>query len=241
MPKPPVRVLLKLSGEALAGPAGFGIDPAVLERLCQDLAAAAGLGAQVALVCGGGNLLRGASLAEAGMNRVVADQMGMLATCMNGLAIGDALHRAGVPAKVFSAVAVGGFLPGYGAAAAGAALDRGEVAIIAGGTGNPFFTTDTAACLRGLELGVDAVLKATKVDGVYTADPVLDPTARRFETLSFDEALARNLRVMDLTAICLCRDHSLALVVFNLATPGALTRILKGEKVGTRILAAAAD
>ena len=241
MPKPPVRVLLKLSGEALAGPPGFGIDAAVLGRLCQDVSEALGLGAQIALVCGGGNLFRGARLAEAGMNRVVADQMGMLATCMNSLAIGDALDRAGVPARLFSAVAVGGFLPGYGAAEAGVALSRGEVVIIAGGTGNPFFTTDTAACLRGVELGVDAVLKATKVDGVYTADPLIDPAARRFEALSFDEALARNLGVMDLTAICLCRDHALSVVVFNLATPGALTRIVKGEKVGTRIVAAVAD
>lgn len=234
-------MLLKLSGEALAGRLGFGIDPQVLDRLCQDIAAAVALGAEVALVCGGGNLFRGARLAEAGMNRVVADQMGMLATCMNSLAIGDALGRAGVSAKVFSAVAVGGFLPAYSAAEARAALRRREVAIVAGGTGNPFFTTDTAACLRALELGAGAVLKATKVDGVYAADPVLDPTAKRFAALTFDEVLARNLGVMDLSAICLCRDHALSVVVFDLAAPGALTRIVKGEKVGTRIVAALAD
>ena len=142
---------------------------------------------------------------------------------------------------MFSAVAVGGFLPAYSAAEARAALRRREVAIVAGGTGNPFFTTDTAACLRALELGAGAVLKATKVDGVYAADPVLDPTAKRFAALTFDEVLARNLGVMDLSAICLCRDHALSVVVFDLAAPGALTRIVKGEKVGTRIVAALAD
>ena len=229
------RLLLKLSGEALAGKPGFGIDPAVLDRVCRELREARRLGAEIALVCGGGNLFRGAALAEAGMDRVVADQMGMLATCMNGLAIGDALARAGVPARLFGAVAMPGVLPAYSVPEARAALGNGEIAILAGGTGNPFFTTDTAACLRAVELDADCVLKATKVDGVYTADPMLDAAAERFDALSFDDVLQRDLGVMDLTAICLCRDNAMPVVVFDLAAPGALTRLVKGEKVGTRI------
>ena len=229
------RLLLKLSGEALAGKAGFGIDPGVIDRVCRELREAHRLGVEVALVCGGGNLFRGAALAKAGMDRVVADQMGMLATCMNGLAIGDALARASVPARLFGAVAMAGVLPAYSVPKARAALDNGEVAVLAGGTGNPLFTTDTAACLRAVELGADCVLKATKVDGVYSADPMLDATAERFDTLSFDDVLQRALSVMALTAICLCRDNALPVVVFDLAAPGALTRLVKGEKVGTRI------
>ena len=226
---------MKLSGEALAGKPGFGIDPGVLDRVCRELREAHRLGAEIALVCGGGNLFRGAALARAGMDRVVADQMGMLATGMNGLAIGDALARAGVAARLFGAVEMSGVLPAYSVPEARAALDEGAVAILAGGTGNPFFTTDTAACLRAVELGADCVLKATKVDGVYSADPILDAAAERFDTLSFDDVLQRNLSVMDLTAICLCRDNAMPIVVFSLAAPGALTRLVKGEKVGTRI------
>lgn len=229
------RLLLKLSGEALAGGQGLGIDATVLDRLCREIGAAVALGAQIAIVCGGGNLFRGAGLAKAGMDRVVADQMGMLATCMNSLAIGDGLARAGVAARVSAIVPMHGVLPAYSPARARATLADGAVVIIAGGTGNPFFTTDTAACLRGAELGVDYVLKATKVDGVYAADPVQDPAAQRFDALTFDEVLARNLGVMDLTAICLCRDQGLSVLVFDLATPNALTRIVKGEKIGTRI------
>ncbi len=236
-----LRLLLKLSGEALAGERGFGFDPDVLNRLCEEVGVAVELGAEVAIVCGGGNLLRGAHLAEAGMNRVVADQMGMLATCMNGLALGDALARSGVAAQAFSAFSLAGVLPTYAVAEARAAFERREVVIIAGGTGNPFFTTDTAACLRALELGANCVLKATKVDGVYSSDPVLDPNAKRYDTLTFDEAISRCLGVMDLSAMCLCREHALPVVVFDLNSPGALTRIVKGEKVGTQITAAAAD
>ena len=229
------RLLLKLSGEALAGQPGFGIDPVVLDRVCLELREARRLGAEIALVCGGGNLFRGAALARAGMDRVVADQMGMLATCMNGLAIKDALVRADVPARLFGAAAMPGVLPAYSVPEARDALGNGEIAILAGGTGNPFFTTDTAACLRAVELDADCVLKATKVDGVYSADPMLDAAAERFDALTFDDVLQRDLGVMDLTAICLCRDNALPVVVFDLAEPCALTRLIKGEKVGTRI------
>lgn len=231
----PPRLLLKLSGEALAGGQGLGLDATELARLCREIAAAVELGAEIAIVCGGGNLFRGAGLAKAGMDRVVADQMGMLATCMNSLAIGDGLARAGVPASVRAIVPMDGLLPAYSPAEARTLLADGAVVVVAGGTGNPFFTTDTAACLRGAELQADCVLKATKVDGVYTADPVRDPGAQRFDALSFDEVLARNLGVMDLTAICLCRDHGLPVLVFDLKVPGALTKIVKGEKIGTRI------
>lgn len=234
------RLLLKVSGEALAGQPGFGIDSGVLERVCRELREAHQRGAELALVCGGGNLLRGAALAEAGMDRVVADQMGMLATCMNGLAIGDALARMAVPARLFSAVSVAGFLPAYNVRRARAALGNGEVVILAGGTGNPLFSTDTAACLRAVELGADCVLKATKVDGVYSADPLQDAAAERFDAISFDDVLKRGLGVMDLSAICLCRDHDMPVVVFDLGAHGALTRLVKGEKVGTRIASEAA-
>ena len=229
------RLLLKLSGEALAGGQGSGIDVAVLGRLCREIGAAVELGAEIAIVCGGGNLFRGAGLAEVGMDRVVADQMGMLATCMNSLAIGDGLTRAGVPARIRAMLPMDGVLPAYSPAEARGALADGAVVVVAGGTGNPFFTTDTAACLRGAELQADCVLKATKVDGVYTADPLQDPAAQRLDALTFDEVLARNLAVMDLTAICLCRDQDLPVLVFDLNAPGALTKIVKGEKIGTRI------
>ena len=230
------RLLLKLSGEALAGGAAGGIDPTILARLAAQIRAATQLGARIAVVLGGGNLFRGRALAEAGMDRVTADHMGMLATCMNGLAMRDTLVRHGVPARVWSGFAVAGVLPAYDAAAVRAALERDEVAILTGGTGNPFFTTDTAACLRALELDADLVLKATKVDGVYTADPVTDPDAVRFDELEFDEALARRLEVMDATALCLCRDNALPVIVFDMNAPDALTRIASGDKVGTRIV-----
>ena len=229
------RLLLKLSGEALAAGAAAGIDPATLNRLADEILQARKTGARIAVVLGGGNLFRGAKLAEAGMDRVTADRMGMLATCMNGLAIRDALVRHGVPARAWSGLAVAGVLPAFDAVAVRAALERDEVAILTGGTGNPFFTTDTAACLRALELQADLVLKATKVDGVYSADPVIDPDAERFDELTFDEALARRLGVMDATALCLCRDNDLPVVVFDINAPDALTRIASGDKVGTRI------
>ena len=232
------RLLLKLSGEALATGSAGGIDAAAVARLAGEIAEARANGAELAVVLGGGNLLRGAQLAAAGLDRVTADQMGMLATCMNGLALRHALARDGIPAQAWSGLAVPGVLPAYDVAAVRAALDRQEVAVLTGGTGNPFFTTDTAACLRGLELGAEGVLKATKVDGVYTADPLTDAQAVRFDELDFDEALRRGLRVMDATALCLCRDHALPVVVFDMNAPRALTRIACGDKVGTRIVSA---
>lgn len=185
------RILLKLSGEALAGEAGFGIDPQILARLSGELGACQQAGVEIAVVLGGGNLFRGAALAEAGLDRVIGDHMGMLATCMNALAIQDSLERHSIGAQAFSAIPMDGVLPGYSVHAATAALERGDVAILAGGTGNPFFTTDTAACLRGIELKVDRVLKATKVDGVYSADPMVDPTATRFDTLTYQDVLTQ--------------------------------------------------
>ncbi|MEJ2087492.1 MAG: UMP kinase [Gammaproteobacteria bacterium] len=242
------RVLLKLSGEALApgsmaGPgaagegSGFGIDPGTLENLAVEIGALVQAGGQLAVVLGGGNLFRGAALEAAGMDRVTADQMGMLATIMNGLAFKDLLTRTGIPVVLFSALPVPGIVPGFSRDAVVASLDAGEVTVLVGGTGNPFFTTDTAACLRAIEIGADGVLKATKVDGVYTADPFEDPEAERFDELSYDEVLSRRLGVMDLTAMCLCRDHDMPLVVFDMNTKGALTAIINGDKVGTRIAA----
>ncbi|MFU8815943.1 MAG: UMP kinase [Pseudomonadales bacterium] len=229
------RVLLKLSGEALAGGEGVGVDPVVVARLCRDIAAALADGVQIGLVLGGGNLFRGATLQAAGLDRVTGDQMGMLATVMNGLAFRDLLRQAGVTATLYSAIELPGVAERFHRDRAVAAMVRGEVAIFVAGTGNPFFTTDTAACLRGIEIGADAVLKATKVDGIYTADPMQDASATRFDELSYDEVLVRNLKVMDLTAICLCRDHDMPLVVFDLGVEHALTRLVRGEKVGTRV------
>lgn len=232
------RFLLKLSGEALAAGSTGGIDPDILDRLAVQIRDVRQLGARMAVVLGGGNLFRGARLAQSGMDRVTADHMGMLATCINGLAMRDTLVRNNVPARAWSGLAVPGVLPAYDVENVRAALARGEVAVLTGGTGNPYFTTDTAACLRALELGAEMVLKATKVDGVYTADPVIDPDAVRFDQLDFDEALARGLKVMDATALCLCRDNGLPVTVFDINAPDALTRIASGDKVGTRIVAA---
>jgi uridylate kinase len=227
------RLLLKFSGEALAGEAGFGIDPSVAERLCREIVTVVAQGVQMGLVPGGGNLFRGAALEAAGLDRVTGDQMGMLATVMNGLAFRDLLRRSGVDAEIYSAIEVPGVVPRFRRDDAVATLESGRVAIFVAGTGNPFFTTDTAACLRGIEIGADAVLKATKVDGIYSADPVRDPGASRFDRLEYDEVLARGLEVMDLPAICLCRDHAMPIIVFDMLAAGALTRLVKGEKVGT--------
>lgn len=231
------RVLLKLSGEALAGEGGFGIDPAIVGRLCSDIAAVTRQGVQIGLVLGGGNLFRGAALQQAGLDRVTGDQMGMLATVMNGLAFRDLLGQAGLTAMVYSAIELPGVADRFHRDKALLDLAEGRVAIFVAGTGNPFFTTDTAACLRGIEIGADAVLKATKVDGVYSADPFRDERAERFDALTYEEVLARDLRVMDLTAICLCRDHGMPIVVFDMQSEGALTRLVKGEKVGTIVRA----
>ena len=232
----PKRVLLKLSGEALGGGNGSGIAPEVLASVAAEVVAAAG-SAQLALVIGGGNLVRGATLAKAGVDRVTADHMGMLATIMNALAFRDALQKAGVRAEVLAAHAVASLVEGYSAALARRQLDAGSVVLLAGGTGNPLFTTDTAACLRGVELGVDLVVKATKVDGVYSADPMANADAQRFDELSYATVREKRLEVMDLTAITLCEEHRMPIVVCDIARPGALTMAVRGAKVGTRISA----
>ena len=235
-PKPAYRrVLLKLSGEALQGSEGFGIDPAVLERMAQEIKELVELGVQVGLVIGGGNLFRGAGLAKAGMNRVVGDHMGMLATVMNGLAMRDALHRAYVNARLMSAISLQGVCDSYSWAEAISQLRAGKVVIFSAGTGNPFFTTDSAACLRGIEIEADVVLKATKVDGVFTDDPVKNPDAVLYQELSYDEVLEKELKVMDLAAFTLARDNDLPIRVFNMNKPGALRRVIMGEPEGTLI------
>ena len=227
--------LLKLSGEELGGEAGVGIEPEVLKHYCDEIEAAHREGIKLAVVLGGGNLFRGAHLAEAGMDRVIGDRMGMLATVMNGLALNDFLRRRGIASRLFSAVAMPGMVDGYNRDTAKAAMQSGEVVILTGGTGNPFFTTDTAACLRAVELGVDAILKATNVDGVYSADPKKDPSALRFEHVTYNEVLERELAVMDLTAIVLCKENDLPLVVFDSSESQTLTRIAAGDHVGTRV------
>ena len=235
-PKPAYqRILLKLSGEALQGEEGFGIDPAILDRMAQEVKELVELGVQVGLVIGGGNLFRGAGLAEAGMNRVVGDHMGMLATVMNGLAMRDALHRAYVNARVMSAIPLNGVCDDYNWADAISQLRQGRVVIFSAGTGNPFFTTDSAACLRGIEIEADVVLKATKVDGVFDSDPVANPDAELYDKLTYNAVLEKELKVMDLAAFTLARDHKMPIRVFNMNKPGALRRVVMGEEEGTLI------
>ncbi len=229
--------LLKLSGEALGGEAGFGLEPQVLQQLAVDIRNLVNKGTGLSLVLGGGNLFRGQNLAKSGMDRVVGDRMGMLATVMNGLAMGDFLSQAGVANKVFSSMAIAGLAQGYQRDEVKELMQRGVVCILSGGTGNPFFTTDTAACLRGVELGVDAVLKATNVDGVYDADPKIHAGARKFDTVSYDEVLQRQLGVMDLTAIVLCKENAMPLVVFDMMAKDVLQDIADGKSVGTRVVA----
>lgn len=235
MAKPGSRYLLKLSGEALAGEADFGIDPDVMRRIGREIVATQGRGVEFGVVLGGGNLFRGAALARAGLDRVTGDHMGMLATIMNALAFRDVLRSLGARASVLSAIPMAGLVEGYSQPRALDLMQSGHVVIFAAGTGNPFFTTDSAACLRGIEISADLVLKATKVDGVYTSDPHVDQTARRFDRLGYDEVIARDLKVMDMTAICLCRDHKMPIVVFDMNSTGALQRIAAGERVGTLI------
>ncbi len=229
------RILLKLSGEALAGDADIGIDPKVLKRMALEIGQLVGIGVQVGIVVGGGNLFRGAALQQAGLDRVAGDHMGMLATVMNGIAMRDALERNNIKTRLMSAIPMSGVVDHYDRRAAVRWLQGGDVCIFVAGTGNPFFTTDTAACLRGIEINADIVIKATKVDGIYNADPVKDPTAIKYDTLTFDEVLARQLGVMDLTAICLCRDHDMPLRVFNMNKPGALLNLVVGEAEGTLV------
>ena len=229
------RLLVKLSGEALMGDSDYGIDPAFLKRLASEIASVRELGVEVAVVIGGGNLFRGAGLARAGMDRVTADQMGMLATVMNSLALQDALESIGVFVRVLSAVRINQVCEDYIRRRAVRHLEKGRVCIFAAGTGNPFFTTDTAASLRAIEIEADLLLKATKVDGVYDSDPVVNPQARRYDRLSFDQVLDGRLNVMDATAIVLCRDNRLPLRVFDLNEAGALVRVARGEDVGTLV------
>ncbi|MFT5691365.1 MAG: uridylate kinase [Oceanicoccus sp.] len=229
------RILLKLSGEALMGSGDFGIDPKVLDRMALEIGQLVGIGMQIGLVIGGGNLFRGAALQKAGLDRVTGDHMGMLATVMNGLAMRDALERANIVSRIMSAIPMSGVVDHYDRRKAIRALERGEVVIFSAGTGNPFFTTDSAACLRGIEVNAELVLKATKVDGVYSADPMLDPNATLYEELSYDEVLEKKLGVMDLTAICLCRDHDMPLRVFAMEKQGALVNIVNGGQEGTLI------
>jgi uridylate kinase len=227
------RILLKLSGEALLGDGDYGIDPEVIRRIGTEVVEVLSRGIQVALVIGGGNIFRGAGLARAGMDRVTADHMGMLGTVMNALAMQDALEALGAHARVMSALRINAVCEDYIRRRAIRHLEKGRVVIFAAGTGNPFFTTDTAASLRGIEIGADVLLKATKVNGVYTADPKRDPQATRYTRLTFDKVLTDRLEVMDATAIVMCRDNRLMLQVFNLLNAGDLLRIVDGEDVGT--------
>ena len=229
------RILLKLSGEALMGEQDFGIDPAVVQRVSEEIAEVVGAGVEVGLVIGGGNIFRGVSLAGGGMDRAAADHMGMLATVINALAVQDGLEKAGLTVRVMSALPIHQVCEDYARRRAMRHLEKGRVVIFAAGTGNPFFTTDSAATLRGIEINADLVLKATKVDGVYTDDPVKNPDAKRYSRLSFDEVLDKKLGVMDLTAIVLCLDHNMPLKVFDMNKPGALLRVLRGEDEGTLV------
>lgn len=230
------RILLKLSGEALMGDADYGIDPAVIGRLADEVKEVVESGVEVAIVVGGGNIFRGAGLAGAGMDRVTGDQMGMLATVMNGLAMQDALERVGISTRVMSALRINQVCEEYIRRRAERHLEKGRVVVCVAGTGNPFFTTDSAASLRAVEIGADLLLKATKVDGVYSADPMKDSEAVKYDKLSYQEVLDRRLGVMDATAIVLCRDNKLPLRVFNMNKAGDLKRIVMGaEEVGTLV------
>jgi uridylate kinase len=236
-PLPYRRVLLKLSGEALMGDLDYGIEPAVIQRMAAEIASVRDKGVEIAIVIGGGNIFRGAGLARAGMDRVTGDYMGMLATVMNALAIQDALESKGVFARVMSALQIHEVCEDYIRRRAVRHLEKGRVVILAAGTGNPFFTTDTAASLRAIEIGADVLLKATKVDGVYDADPVNNPEAMRYDTVSFDKVLVDKLSVMDATAIVMCRDNDLPLRVFDLTRANAIVQAMTGDEVGTLVTA----
>lgn len=229
------RILLKLSGEALLGDKTFGIDPKVLNRLAEEIKVLIDSNIQVSLVVGGGNLFRGAELQQSGMERVTGDHMGMLATVMNALALQDAIEKVGVPVRVMSSIPIDQVCEEFIRRRAIRHMEKQRVVICAAGTGNPFFTTDTAASLRAIELETDAMLKATKVDGVYTADPVKEPTATKYDKLTYNEVLEENLGVMDATAVVMCRDNSLPLLVFNMTKEGEIVRALADDSVGTLI------
>jgi uridylate kinase len=237
MPAQPAhkRILLKLSGEALMGDDAFGINRATIVRMVQEVAEVVHMGVQVAVVIGGGNIFRGVAGGSVGMDRATADYMGMLATVMNALALSDAMQKQGLVPRVMSAIAIEQVVEPYVRPKALQYLEEGKVVVFAAGTGNPFFTTDTAAALRGSEISAEIVLKATKVDGVYTADPKKDPNATRYESITFDEAIAKHLQVMDATAFALCRDQKLPIKVFSIVKPGALMRVIMGEDEGTLV------
>ena len=227
------RILLKLSGEALMGEDSYGINRPTIERIVSEIAGVAALGVEIAVVIGGGNIFRGVAPAAAGMDRATADYMGMLATVMNALALQDAMHRVKLVARVQSALNIEQVVEPYIRGKAMRYLEEGKIVIFAGGTGNPFFTTDTAAALRGMEMNVELVLKATKVDGVYTEDPKTHADAMRYKSITFDEAIIRNLKVMDATALTLCRDQKLPINVFSIFKPGAFRRVVTGQDEGT--------
>jgi uridylate kinase len=229
------RILLKLSGEALMGDDPFGINRATIDRIVAEIAEIAKLDLEMGVVIGGGNIFRGVAPGAAGMDRATADYMGMLATIMNALALQDAMRRAGLNGRVQSALNIEQVVEPYIRGKAIRYLEEGKIVIFAAGTGNPFFTTDTAAALRASEIGAEIVLKATKVDGVYTADPKTNPDAKRYNSLTFDEAFTRNLKVMDATALALCRDQKLPLIVFSIFKSGALKRVVLGEDEGTLV------
>ena len=231
----PKRILLKLSGEALMGEDPYGINRQTIDSIVKEIAQVTVLGVEVAVVIGGGNIFRGVALGASGMDRATADYMGMIATVMNALALQDAMRRAGLVARVQSALRIDQVVEPYIRPKAIRYLEEGKIVVFAAGTGNPFFTTDTAAALRGAEVGAEIVLKATKVDGVYTSDPAKDPQAKRYDAVSFDEAISRNLKVMDATAFALCRDQKLPIRVFSIFKPGALARIVQGEAEGTLV------
>jgi uridylate kinase len=229
------RILLKLSGEALLGDEDYGIDPRIIARIASEIAEVVNSGVEVAVVIGGGNIFRGAGLAQSGIDRVTGDHMGMLATVMNSLALQDALESVGCTARVMSAISVHDVCEDYIRRRAIRHLQKGRVVVCAGGTGNPFFTTDTAAALRAIEIGADLLLKATKVDGIYTADPNLDPDARFYDRVSYDEVIEQKLKVMDANAIVLCRDQGMPIRVFNVFSEGSLFRLVKGEDIGSSV------
>ena len=233
------RIVLKLSGEALAGSQGYGIDPPVLDRVGADIREVIDLGVQVAIVIGGGNIFRGIAASAAGMDRATADYMGMLATIINALALQDALEKAGLQTRVLSAIEMRAVAEPYIRRRAIRHLEKGRVVIFAAGTGNPFFTTDTAGALRAVEIGADAIVKATKVDGIYSADPKKDPSARRIDKVSYIEVLNQGLGVMDTTAISLCMDNKLPIIVFDLTRAGNIKRLVLGEPVGSMVSSAA--
>ncbi len=229
------RILLKLSGEALMGDADYGIDPNVLQRVATEIIEIQKVGVEVGVVIGGGNIFRGEGLASRGMDRVTGDHMGMLATVMNALAMQDALENNGAKVRVMSAIKINQVCEDFIRRRAIRHLEKGRVVIFAAGTGNPFFTTDSAAALRAIEVGAQLLLKATKVDGIFSADPKHDPTATRYDTLTFNEVLQRELKVMDTSAFSLCRDHGVPLRIYNMTVPGNLMRIVHGENIGTLV------